>query len=69
MQQNLKIAELSQYLSSAEELIEEARNGRMFILVDDEDNVLQGTYRFINDLRIRDGRRVDPVTCFFVHVS
>ena len=39
------------------------------LLVDDEDNILQGTYRFINDLRIRDGRRVDPVTCFFVHVS
>ena len=30
-------AELSQYLAKAEELIEEARNGRMFILVDDED--------------------------------
>jgi 3,4-dihydroxy 2-butanone 4-phosphate synthase/GTP cyclohydrolase II len=42
MQQNLKIAELSQYLSSAEELIEEARNGRMFILVDDEDRENEG---------------------------
>jgi 3,4-dihydroxy 2-butanone 4-phosphate synthase/GTP cyclohydrolase II len=34
--------ELSQYLSSAEELIEEARNGRMFILVDDEDRENEG---------------------------
>ena len=42
MQQNLKIAELSQDPSSAEELIEEARNGRMFILVDDEDRENEG---------------------------
>src|SRR6195952_1028206 len=34
--------ELSQYLSSAEEIIEEARNGRMFILVDDEDRENEG---------------------------
>ena len=34
--------ELSQYLSAAEELIEEARNGRMFILVDDEDRENEG---------------------------
>jgi 3,4-dihydroxy 2-butanone 4-phosphate synthase/GTP cyclohydrolase II len=33
---------LSNYLSSAEELIEEARNGRMFILVDDEDRENEG---------------------------
>ena len=33
---------LSQYLSAAEELIEEARNGRMFILVDDEDRENEG---------------------------
>ena len=33
----IRHAKLSKYLSSAEELIEEARNGRMFILVDDED--------------------------------
>jgi hypothetical protein len=39
------------------------------ILVDDEDNVLQLTYRFINNIRIRDGRRIDPVTCYFNHVS
>ncbi len=35
-------AELSKYLASAEELIEEARNGRMFILVDDEDRENEG---------------------------
>ncbi len=33
---------LSEYLCSAEELIEEARNGRMFILVDDEDRENEG---------------------------
>jgi 3,4-dihydroxy 2-butanone 4-phosphate synthase/GTP cyclohydrolase II len=35
-------AELSKYLSSAEELIEEARNGRMFILLDDDDRENEG---------------------------
>ena len=38
----MKYAALSQYLSSIEELIEEARNGRMFILVDDEDRENEG---------------------------
>jgi len=38
----LMTAELSKYLSSAEELIDEARNGRMFILVDDEDRENEG---------------------------
>ncbi|MCX7383786.1 MAG: 3,4-dihydroxy-2-butanone-4-phosphate synthase [Alphaproteobacteria bacterium] len=33
---------LQNYLASAEELIEEARNGRMFILVDDEDRENEG---------------------------
>lgn len=31
-----------QYLSPIEEVIEEARNGRMFILVDDEDRENEG---------------------------
>jgi 3,4-dihydroxy 2-butanone 4-phosphate synthase / GTP cyclohydrolase II len=35
-------AELSKYLSRAADLIEEARNGRMFILVDDEDRENEG---------------------------
>ena len=42
LQKTLVTADLSQYLSSAEELIEEARNGRMFILVDDEDRENEG---------------------------
>ncbi len=33
---------LAGYLASAEELVEEARNGRMFILVDDEDRENEG---------------------------
>ncbi len=39
---DLKRAGLSDYLASADELIEEARNGRMFILVDDEDRENEG---------------------------
>ena len=42
MLQSVQTANLSQYLASAEELIEEARNGRMFILVDDEDRENEG---------------------------
>jgi 3,4-dihydroxy 2-butanone 4-phosphate synthase/GTP cyclohydrolase II len=42
LQESLVTAELSKYLASAEELIEEARNGRMFILVDDEDRENEG---------------------------
>src|ERR1700691_2663790 len=39
---SLRTVALSQYLSNIEELIEEARNGRMFILVDDEDRENEG---------------------------
>ena len=42
MKSNLLTAGLSDYLASAAELIEEARNGRMFILVDDEDRENEG---------------------------
>ncbi|HEY1412913.1 MAG TPA: 3,4-dihydroxy-2-butanone-4-phosphate synthase [Rhodopila sp.] len=42
LSQQFVTADLSKYLSSAEELIEEARNGRMFILVDDEDRENEG---------------------------
>ncbi len=42
MSTSLRSATLSQYLASAEELIEEARNGRMFVLVDDEDRENEG---------------------------
>jgi hypothetical protein len=41
----------------------------MLLFLDEEDNVVQVTYRFVNDLRKRDGRRVDPVTCNFHYVS
>ncbi len=40
--ETLKTVSLSAYLASAEELIEEARAGRMFILVDDEDRENEG---------------------------
>ena len=39
---DLVTSSLSEYLCSAEDLIEEARNGRMFILVDDEDRENEG---------------------------
>ena len=39
---DLKKAHLSDYIAPSEELIEEARNGRMFILVDDEDRENEG---------------------------
>src|SRR4051812_22780489 len=39
---NVLTRSLSEYLSSAEDLVEEARNGRMFILVDDEDRENEG---------------------------
>ena len=42
LHQKFVIGELSKFLSSAEEIIEEARNGRMFILVDDEDRENEG---------------------------
>ena len=38
----MKAASLSDYICSAEDLIEEARAGRMFILVDDEDRENEG---------------------------
>src|SRR5438105_15428056 len=42
MKPSLRTASLSEYISSSEELIEEARAGRMFILVDDEDRENEG---------------------------
>ena len=43
--------------------------GSMSVLLDDEDNIIQITCRFINSIRIRDGRRIDPATCYFDHAS
>lgn len=37
-----KVTDYSQYLSNIEEIIEDAKNGRMFILVDDEDRENEG---------------------------
>jgi len=42
MMDGIRTVGLSQYLTSAEELVEEARNGRMFILVDDDDRENEG---------------------------
>jgi 3,4-dihydroxy 2-butanone 4-phosphate synthase/GTP cyclohydrolase II len=42
MMDQLLTKSLAGYLASAEELVEEARNGRMFILVDDEDRENEG---------------------------
>jgi hypothetical protein len=42
--------------------------GSLSIVLDAEDNISQITYRFVSNLRIRDGRRVDPVTCHFDYV-
>ena len=42
MSDTLLTRSLSEYLSSAEDLIEEARQGRMFLLVDDEDRENEG---------------------------
>ena len=41
----------------------------LLIFLDDQSNIEQATYKFVNDIRIHDGRRVDPVTCHFYHVS
>jgi 3,4-dihydroxy 2-butanone 4-phosphate synthase/GTP cyclohydrolase II len=42
MSDMFKTASLQEYLASAEEIVEEARAGRMFILVDDEDRENEG---------------------------
>jgi hypothetical protein len=43
--------------------------GSLSVVLDAEDNILQVTCRFMNSLRVRDGRRVEPVTCHFDHTS
>ena len=42
LQDAIARGELSKFLASAEEVIDEARNGRMFILIDDEDRENEG---------------------------
>jgi hypothetical protein len=41
----------------------------MSIFLDEEDNIAEVAYRFVNSIRIRDGRRVDTVICRFDYVS
>jgi hypothetical protein len=43
--------------------------GSLSIVLDDEDNITKASYRFINGPRTRDGRRGDPVTCYFDYMS
>ena len=71
MQQNLKTVELSQYLSAADELIEEARNGRMFILVDDEDRENEGDLVVPAQFATPDAMRgrVSAVSTLFISAS
>jgi hypothetical protein len=38
------------------------------IVLDDESNIKQATYRFASIRQIREGHRTDPVTCHFDHV-
>jgi hypothetical protein len=38
------------------------------IVLDDDSNVKQATYRFTNTKKTSDGRKADPVTCHFDHV-
>jgi hypothetical protein len=38
------------------------------IVLDDESNILQATYRFVKSMRTRDEGKRDPVTCRFDHV-
>jgi hypothetical protein len=39
------------------------------IVLDGDSNISQATFRFMSSTRIRDSRRVDPVTCHFDHLS
>jgi hypothetical protein len=52
-------------LSASPGLLEE---DSLSIVLDDESNVAQATYRFIKSMRIREGVKRDPVTCHFDHL-
>jgi hypothetical protein len=52
-------------LSASPGLLEE---DSLSIVLDDESNVAQATYRFIKSRRIREGVKRDPVTCHFDHL-
>jgi hypothetical protein len=52
-------------LSASPGLLEE---DSLSIVLDDESNIVQATYRFIKSMKIREGVKHDPVTCHFDHV-
>ncbi len=52
-------------LSASPGLLEE---DSLSIVLDDESNVVQATYRFIKSMKIREGVKRDPVTCHFDHL-
>jgi hypothetical protein len=52
-------------LSASPGLLEE---DSLSIVLDDESNIVQATYRFIKSRRTRDEGKRDPVTCHFDHV-
>jgi hypothetical protein len=53
-------------LSASPGLLEE---DSLSIVLDDESNIVQATYRFIKSRRTRDEVKRDPVTCHFDHLS
>ena len=52
-------------LSASPGLLEE---DSLSIVLDDESNIVQATYRFIKSMKIREGVKHDPVTCRFDHL-
>jgi hypothetical protein len=52
-------------LSASPGLLEE---DSLSIVLDDESNVVQATYRFVKSMKIREGVKRDPVTCHFDHL-
>jgi hypothetical protein len=52
-------------LSASPGLLEE---DSLSIVLDDESNIVQATYRFIKSMRTRDEVKRDPVTCHFDHL-
>jgi hypothetical protein len=52
-------------LSASPGLLEE---DSLSIVLDDDSNIVQATYRFIKSMKIREGVKHDPVTCHFDHL-
>ena len=53
-------------LSASPGLLEE---DSLSIILDDESNIVQATYRFVKSTRPRDEGKRDPMTCHFDHLS